>query len=675
MEKKTPHAALVIVESPAKCHTIEKILGKRYRVMASMGHIIDLPKSKMGIDVAKGFAPQYIVMTAKRKVLTGLKDAVKRSSELYLACDPDREGEAISWHLGNELGKGLKKVYRVRFNEITKSALEEAFRHPGEIDMNLVGAQQARRVLDRLVGYSLSPLLWAKVAKGLSAGRVQSVALRIVTDRERKIKAFVPQEYWTLDARLEKTVPPKEAFGATLEKKNGAKIEIVTAAEAQAVAADVRKQTFEVAEVRETSKKRSPPAPFTTSKLQQEAYNRLGFPPTRAMRIAQTLYEGVDLGEGETVGLITYMRTDSVNVSSSALQEVRKYIPGRFGADFLPPVPHVYKSKKSAQEAHEAIRPTSVFREPGKIKAFLSKEQHELYELIWAKFVASQMKPAVLSQSSVDIAAGPYLFKATGSTVVFAGFLAAWDDSEKSDKESLPPLAKGDRLNLLKLGENQHFTKPPPRFTDASLVKLLEEEGIGRPSTYAPIIQTLALRHYVERQGGSLVPTELGFLVVDLLVRHFPKLMETKFTAHLEADLDHIEEGKRAWVDVLKEFYGEFSRLLEKARGDMKEVKKLEIKTDEICEKCSRPMVVKWGRRGKFLSCSGFPECRFSKSIPTSVRCPGCGKGMLVARRARSGQGRSFYGCSRYPECTHIANRLPAPTGSSEPAAETEQRA
>ncbi len=668
MAEKKLHGALVIVESPAKCHTIEKILGKRFAVMASMGHIVDLPKSKMGIDVENGFDPKYIVMPQKRKQLTLLKNAVKSRGELYLACDPDREGEAIAWHLGNQLGKG-KKVFRVRFNEITKTALEEAFKHPGEIDMNLVGAQQARRVLDRLVGYSLSPLLWAKVAKGLSAGRVQSVALRLVVDREREIKAFVPQEYWTLDAELKKTADPKALhFKAALEKKSGVKVEITDAATAKTIAAEVRGLPFHVAEVRETMKRRSPQAPFTTSKLQQEAYNRLHFQPTRAMRLAQTLYEGVDLGGGETVGLITYMRTDSVNVSAGALGEVRQYISGRFGADYLPPAPNVYKSKKSAQEAHEAIRPTSVHREPDTVKAFLSKEQYDLYALIWAKFVASQMKPAVLRQSSVDVAAGPYLFKATGSTVEFPGFLSVWDDSNKEDKEQLPHLAKGDKLSLIKLGENQHFTKPPPRFTDASLVKLLEEEGIGRPSTYAPIIQTLVDRHYVERQGGALVAMELGFLVVDLLVKHFAKIMDVQFTARLEADLDHIEEGKRGWVDVLKEFYTDFSRLLEKAQGDMKTVKKVEVMTDEVCEKCGKPIVVKWGRRGKFLSCSGFPECRFSKSIPTSVPCPLCGKGLLVARRARSGRGRVFYGCSRYPECTHITNRLPAAPEPSTPA-------
>ena len=662
-----PHrGALVIVESPAKCRTIEKILGKKFSVMASMGHVIDLPKSKMGIDVDNNFEPQYVVLAAKRKTLTNLKKVLKDKSDLYLACDPDREGEAISWHLMNALA-GKKKVFRVRFNEITKKAIEEAFAHPTEIDMNLVGAQQARRVLDRIVGYSLSPLLWKKVAKGLSAGRVQSVALRLVVDRERLIKAFVPQEYWSLDADLAKK-GQSETFTAQLEKKKGEKLEIIDSATAAKIAAEIRKQSFEVADVKGAMKKRHPQAPFTTSKLQQEAYNRLRFQPTRTMRIAQGLYEGVDLGDGETVGMITYMRTDSVNVSSGAMSEVRGYIPKRFGAEFLPETPNIYKSKKAAQEAHEAIRPTAVARDPESVKAILSEEQFALYELIWSRFVSSQMKPAEIRQTTAQITAGDYEFRATGSRIEFMGFLKAYREDEDDDSRSLPALEKGEALDLKKLGENQHFTKPPARFTDASLVKVLEEEGIGRPSTYAPIIGTLVERNYVERQGGALIPTELGFLVVDLLIQYFPNLMDVQFTAHMEEELDEIEDGKREWHDVLKEFYGDFSGLLVKAQDSMKTVKKVEEKSDEICDTCKGPMVVKWGRRGKFLSCSRFPECKFSKSIPTSFKCPQCPDGMLVARRARSGRGRTFYGCSKYPACNYIANKLPAAEANNQTA-------
>jgi DNA topoisomerase-1 len=652
--------ALVIVESPAKCRTIEKILGKRFQVMASMGHVMDLPKTKMGIDLERNFEPQYIVLPAKRKVLAQLKKAVREAGDLYLACDPDREGEAISWHLMNQLGS-KKRVHRVRFNEITREGLEAAFRHPSAIDMNLVGAQQARRILDRIVGYSLSPLLWKKVAKGLSAGRVQSVALRVIVEREKKIRAFVPQEYWTIEAELMAAKGDRKSFRATLEKKGTEPVEIKDKAAADRLTAEIRPQPFRVGEVRKSIKKRSPQAPFTTSKLQQEAYNRLRYQPSRTMRIAQGLYEGVDLGDGETVGLITYMRTDSVTVSQTALAEVRKYIGQTFGAPYLPAEPHVYRAKKSAQEAHEAIRPTSVHRTPEKMRAYLSEEQAALYSLIWAKFVASQMKPALIRQSSVDIAAGPYLFKATGAEVEFPGFLRVLEERDEEDANVLPALERGEALELLKLEGSQHFTKPPARFTDASLVKLLEEEGIGRPSTYAPIIETLLERHYVERQGGALVPTELGFLIVGLLVLHFQKLMDVKFTAQMEADLDRVEEGRKRSTELLREFYREFSQLLERAQGAMKEIKKVEVKTDEFCDLCKKPLVVKWGRRGKFLSCSAFPACRFSKSIPTSFRCPQCGKGHLVARKARSGRGRKFYGCTEYPNCNYIAHKLPAP--------------
>lgn len=657
--------ALVIVESPAKCRTIEKILGRSYQVQASMGHVIDLPKSKMGVDIEHGFEPQYIVMTAKKKVLTQLKKLVKDKEFLYLACDPDREGEAISWHLGNQLGAG-KRVMRVQFQEITPAAIKEAFQHPREIDMHRVGAQQARRILDRIVGYSLSPILWKSVAKGLSAGRVQSVALRLIVDQERKIKAFVPQEYWTIDASFAKR-KTSDVFSAQLHEVGGVKVENLQAADAQGMAAELQKAAFAVAAVRATEKRRMPQPPFTTSKLQQEAYNRLKMRPTRTMAVAQGLYEGVDLGSGDTVGLITYMRTDSVNISDVAMAEVRSYIPQRFGADYLPEAPNRYKSKASAQQAHEAIRPTSVQRTPESLASVLSEEQLRLYTIIWSKFVASQMKPAVYEQTSVDITSGKYLFRASGTRQLFAGFTAAWDDREEDNR--LPALAQGDPLDLQKLEPLQHFTKPPARYTDASLIKTLEELGIGRPSTYAPTIGTIVDRNYVERQGGALVPTELGFLVVDLLVKHFPTLMDLEFTAKMEEHLDKIEEGELSWTNVLQEFYGPFKASLERAGAEIQPVRRVEEKTDEICDKCGKPMVIKWGRRGKFLSCSAFPECRNAKSISTGVPCPTCGKGSLVARRSRGGKGRPFYGCSRYPECTHISNKLP---GSGPDAAAAE---
>lgn len=660
--------ALVIVESPAKCRTIEKILGKSYQVQASMGHIVDLPKSKMGVDLANDFEPQYIVMTAKKKVLNQLKSAVKDKEFLYLACDPDREGEAISWHLGNQLGKG-KRVMRVQFQEITPAAILEAFKHPREIDMNRVGAQQARRILDRIVGYSLSPILWKSVAKGLSAGRVQSIALRLIVDQERRIKAFVPQEYWTLDAVFSKH-HAAQTFTAQLVEIGGVKVEDLKAADAQSISAELQKSAFSVAAVRATEKRRMPQPPFTTSKLQQEAYNRLKMRPTRTMAVAQGLYEGVDLGSGETVGLITYMRTDSVNISDMAMAEVRAYIPGRYGKDYLPDVPNKYKSKASAQQAHEAIRPTSVQRTPESLAAVLSEEQLRLYTIIWSKFVASQMKPAVYEQTSVDVVSGKYLFRASGTRQLFAGFTAAWDDREEDNR--LPALEKGEPLDLKKLDALQHFTKPPARYTDASLIKTLEELGIGRPSTYAPTIGTIVDRNYVERQGGALVPTELGFLVVDLLVKHFPSLMDLEFTARMEEHLDRIEEGELPWTQVLQEFYDPFKASLERAGAEIQPVRRVEEKTDEICEKCSKPMVIKWGRRGKFLSCSAFPECRNAKSISTGVACPTCGKGSLVQRRGRGGKGRPFYGCTRYPECTHISNKLPGSGPDKHDAAETD---
>ncbi len=649
--------AIVIVESPAKCRTIEKILGKSFSVVASMGHVIDLPKSKMGVDLENNFEPKYIVMVAKRKTLTQLKKVAKHKKDLYLACDPDREGEAISWHLSNQLGTD-KNVFRVTFQEITPDAIRHAFAHPKVMDMNKVGAQQARRILDRIVGYSLSPILWKAIAKGLSAGRVQSVALRLIVDQERRIQAFVPQEYWTLDAKFQKD-DTKEIFAATLEQKAGQKLEIKDKATSDSILADLENVEYIVDRVKSSIKKRQPAAPFTTSKLQQEAYNRLKLRPGRTMSIAQSLYEGVDLGAGETVGLITYMRTDSTNVADSALKDVREYIPEKYGQEYLPPTPNKFKSKKSAQEAHEAIRPTSIRRSPGQMTRVLTPEQLKLYTLIWTKFVASQMMPALLRQTSAEIKAGDYMFKASGTSVEFLGFMKA-DDGDEYTGKFLPHLTQGQKLTLFKLENNQHFTKPPPRYTDASLVKTLEELGIGRPSTYAPIIQTIVSRTYVERHGGALVPSELGCMVVDLLVKHFSNLMDANFTAMMEEKLDAVEEGREVWSNILKEFYIGFSKDLELADKNIEPVRHTEEKTDEICGLCSKPMVVKWGRRGKFLSCSDFPTCRFSQSIATKIKCPQCNDGSLVARKAKSGRGRPFFGCSKYPACNYIANRLPS---------------
>lgn len=655
--------SLVIVESPAKSKTINKFLGENYVVCSSMGHVIDLPTKKMGVDLEAGFKPEYVVIPGKKKVLSELKKEAKDKDEIYLATDPDREGEAIGWHLASQIGKN-KKVWRVVFDEITKRAVEEAFKNPGQINLNLVNAQQARRILDRIVGYSLSPLLWKKISRGLSAGRVQSVAVRLIVDREREINAFVPQEYWEIEAELKKVHSPQSivhsSFLAQLEKIDETKAEIKDKEGADAVIADLAGKQFKVKDVKKSQKRLNPQAPFTTSKLQQESFYKLHFRAGKTMRIAQQLYEGLEVGEEGSVGLITYMRTDSVRVASSAIEEVRDFINKKFGHEYLPPTPNIYKSKKTAQEAHEAIRPTSVAREPDLIKDYLTADQYKLYKLVWSKFVASQMKPAIYSVTSVDIEAGKYLFKATGSILIFAGFKAAYDDDEEKEKKEypLPPLEIDEKLELINLKPSQHFTKPPARYTDATLVKALEEDGIGRPSTYAPIIETVVLRHYVKRDRGSLVPTELGTVVTDLLIEHFPKILDVEFTARMEEELDEVEEGKLEWTQALNDFYGPFSEWLSKAHIEMKEVKKEVVETGERCEKCGRKMVIKWGRRGKFISCSGFPECKNAKPISTGVKCPepGC-DGELVERRSRRGL---FYGCSRYPNCKHIENKLPS---------------
>ena len=664
--------ALVIVESPAKSKTINKILGKDYVVTSSMGHMIDLPRQKMGIDPKNNFKPEYIVIPERKKYLTKLKKEAKDIESIYLAPDPDREGEAIAWHLKNELGKG-KKVYRVTFDEITERAVKQAFEEPRDIDMDLVNAQQARRILDRLVGYSISPLLWAKVTRGLSAGRVQSVAVRILVDREREIKAFNPKEYWSIEAVLSKQGDSLK-FTAKLEKYKGKKIELIDKKITDESLEQMKQGNFVVSNIKNSKKRKKPQSPFTTSKLQQEAFNKLKLPVNKTMRIAQQLYEGIELGPEGEVGLITYMRTDSVKVSKDGQEEAKNYIIKNFGEKYYPDKPNIYKSKKSAQEAHECIRPTLPLRDPQSIQGHLSPEQFRLYTIIWNRFVSSQMTEALYATIKFSIAVNEYLFGASGTSVIFDGFMKLYlDDVERDkDKQIIPDLKENEQLDLHDLVSQQHFTKPPPRYSDASLVKVLEEKGIGRPSTYSPTIQTIIARAYANRVSGYLHPTDLGETVTDLLVKHFPKILDEKFTAGMEESLDDVEQGKIDWVKVIKTFYGPFIISVQNAGKNMESVNKNAVEIDEKCPECSRVMVIKWGRRGKFISCSGFPKCKFAKSFTTGVKCPeeGC-DGELIERRSRRGP---FFGCSKYPKCTHTARTLPKPEDSqSEQSDETDK--
>ncbi len=646
--------SLVIVESPTKAKTISKILGDDFSVVSSMGHIIDLPPKKLGVDIEKGFEPEYVVIPGRQKVLNDLKKEAKAKVAVYIATDPDREGEAIGWQIKDRILKD-KNVYRVVFHEITPAAVNAAFKNPRDFDLKMIEAQVGRRVLDRIVGYFLSPLLWKKIARGLSAGRVQSVALRLIVEREREIQKFVPQEYWEIEAELGKRGDAK-TFKAKLEKIEEKKAEIKNKEEADNIADEIKDKQFNVLEIKKSEKKRYAEAPFITSTLQQEAFNKLKFNATKTMIVAQQLYEGIDIGENAPVGLITYMRTDSVRSSPEAIKEVRNYISRNFGKGYLPQTPNVYKVKKLAQEAHEAIRPTLISRPAENLKEFLSPEQYKLYKLIYSRFLASQMTPARYSVTSVDIQAGKYLFVASGSTLIFDGFTVIYNNKNNEDKEKniIPVLEKDEVLDLVKLLPSQHFTKPPPRFSDSSLVKALEEEGIGRPSTYAPIIQTLILRDYARRLKGYFHTTELGFKVSDLLVEYFPKIMDVKFTAALEEELDEIEEGRFTRLKVLEEFYAPFKDSLDFA---LENIKKEIITTDEICAQCGKPMIIKWGRRGKFLSCSDFPKCKNSKSITSGVKCPepGCG-GELIERRSKRG---FFYGCSNFPKCKFTSRTLP----------------
>ncbi|MEA2641498.1 MAG: topoisomerase [Chloroflexota bacterium] len=660
---------LVIVESPAKAKTIEKYLGRDYSVRASLGHVRDLPKSKLGVDLDHDFQPQYLVPREKSKHLKELKAYAQKADEIFLATDPDREGEAIAWHLAEMIDPGTRPVSRVEFHEITKDAVLEAMKHPRAIDAKRVDAQQARRILDRLVGYQISPLLWKKVRRGLSAGRVQSAALRMVVEREREIGEFDPVEYWSIEAELAKRLQDSrrrhpQTFVASLLQVNGQKAEISNEAAATAITDDLDHAAYAVDGVRTREQQRHPPAPFTTSTLQQEASRKLSFTARRTMMVAQQLYEGVDLAGGESVGLITYMRTDSTNVAQSAVDEARKFIEEQHGKELLSETPRTYRTRsRLAQEAHEAIRPTSAYRTPQEVTPFLSREQARLYELVWKRFVATQMASARFEITTVDVAAhreesaNRYQFRASGSVAKFAGFLTLYTETkdedaavDDEDRKPLPPLVEGEDLDLMKLTPEQHFTQPPPRYSEATLVRSLEERGIGRPSTYAPILGTLQDRGYVMRIDKRLEPTELGALVNDLLVEHFPDIVNTEFTANMEENLDDIAQGRRTWVPVLREFYGPFALTLATAEKEMERVTPPIELAGEKCEKCGRDLVIKLGKFGKFIACPGFPECRNAKPFlqKVGVPCPEC-EAELVERRTR--KRRVFYGCARYPEC------------------------
>lgn len=643
---------LVILESPGKVKTVQKYLGNDYKVVASMGHIRDLPKSKMSIDFENDFKPNYVEMKEKADVIKNLREEAAKADTVYLATDPDREGEAISWHLAYILNLPLDSKDRVTFNEITKSGVETGMSNPRTIDQNLVNAQQARRLLDRIVGYKLSPFLWKKVRRNLSAGRVQSVAVRMIVDRENQIKNFKPEEYWSIEAKM--TAPSsKKQFEATFTGVGGKKTELHSKEETDNILAKLNGAEYVVTEVKKSVRRKSPAAPFTTSTMQQEASKKLGFATAKTMKTAQSLYEGVDIEGMGAVGLITYMRTDSLRISEEAREAANKYIEGAYGKNYLPPSPRVYKSKANSQDAHEAIRPSTPSITPISIKESLTPDQYKLYKLIWERFIASQMSNALLDTVSVDIEANGCNFKATGFSVKFDGFTVLYEES-KDDEETkiLPPIEKGDVLKLKNIEGKQHFTQPPPRYTEASFIKALEEKGIGRPSTYAPTISTIINRLYVEREGKQLKPTALGEVTTDLMKNCFKNIVDPKFTAEMESDLDRIEAGTKEWVDTLREFYDDFDKTLKQAEVDMegKRVKIPDEETDEVCDVCGKPMVIKIGRFGRFLACTGFPECTNTKKIvkPTGGVCPKCGKKVL---QKKSKKGKKFFGCEDNPTC------------------------
>jgi DNA topoisomerase-1 len=666
--------SLVIVESPAKAKTINKYLGKQFVVKASLGHIKDLPKKDLAVDIDKGFEPRYEVIEGKKKLISELRQAAKEAESIYLAADPDREGEAICYHLQEELtSRKRTPIFRVMFNEITSNAIKKAFEKPLQVNVNLVEAQQARRVLDRLVGYKISPLLWDKVRRGLSAGRVQTVALRLIVEREREIRAFQKREYWTIDVDLAAKKPP--LLKARLIRRGEETPEIPDQAASDALLAQLEGAEYKVRSVSNREKRRNPVAPFITSTLQQEASRKLRFSVKRTMMLAQRLYEGVELGKEGSVGLITYMRTDSTRVSDDALQEVREFIGGeRYGKEYLPASPNLYKSKKDAQDAHEAIRPTSVLHTPESIEKYLAEDEMKLYRLIWMRFVASQMTPAVFDQTTIDVAAqgkdgATYVFRATGSVLKFDGFLRVYeegkdakDEDDEELKHKLPAVTEGELLRFRAIHPEQHFTEPPPRYNEATLVKELESDGVGRPSTYASILSTIQDRGYVTKEGGKFKPTELGMVVTDLLLEAFNDIFDVRYTARMEEELDEIEEGKLDWRTAMREFWEKFVQDLEHAEEHMTDIKRMEKPTDQICERCGKPLVIKWGKHGSFLACTGYPECTFTREVAVDLPdidgadlseqgdeeyCENCGRPMVL-KKGRFGQ---FYACSGYPDC------------------------
>lgn len=647
---------LVIVESPAKAKTIERYLGKKYKVKASMGHLIDLPKSQMGVNIEDNYQPKYITIRGKGPILKDLKTAAKKAKKVYLAADPDREGEAIAWHLANSLAIDTTSDCRVVFNEITKDAIKESFKHPRPINMDLVDAQQARRVLDRLVGYNISPLLWKKVKKGLSAGRVQSVAVRLIIDREKEINEFIPEEYWTIDGEFLKG---KETFEASFYGVAGKKVELVSEEQVQNILKQMHGNKFVVESVTKKERKRNPAPPFTTSSLQQEAARKLNFRAKKTMMLAQQLYEGIELGIEGTVGLITYMRTDSTRISEVAQAEANQYIETSFGKEYLLETVRKEKKQSNTQDAHEAIRPTSTLRDPQSMKEFLSRDQFRLYKLIWERFVASQMASAIMDTMSVDLKNGQVIFRANGSKVKFPGFMKVYvegtDDQTDERDKMLPNLMEGDEVLKKDIEPKQHFTQPPPRYTEARLVKTLEELGIGRPSTFAPTLDTIQKRGYVALDNKRFVPTELGEIVLQLILEFFPEIIDVEFTVKMEQGLDDIEDGKVNWVKIIDDFYRDFEANLEKAEKEMAEVEIKDEPAGEDCEHCGSPMVFKMGRFGKFMACSNFPDCRNTKPIvkDIGVKCPKCKDGNIIERKSK--KRRLFYGCDHFPECDFLS--------------------
>ena len=655
---------LVILESPSKAKTVQKYLGKKYRVVACAGHIRDLPKSKLGVDVDHDFQPVYENKKDKANLIKELKEDVKKSGTVYLATDPDREGEAISWHLAAVLGLDGSKPIRVTFSEITKSGVEAGMKNPRSLDIDLINAQQARRILDRIVGYKLSPFLWKKVRRGLSAGRVQSVAVKLIVDRENEIKAFVPKEYWSIDGKV-LTASNKKPFPIKLSEIEGEKAELASKKEADKILKYLKDKDFTVDNIKKSTRKKQPSPPFTTSTLQQEANHRLSFNSRRTMKTAQELYEGIEIEGQGAVGLITYMRTDSLRISDEAKAAAAVLIKEMYGEEYLPEKPRTYKTKRNAQDAHEAIRPSTISFTPSQIKSSLTSDQYKLYKLIWERFMASQMANAQLNTVGVTVKAGNCTFKANGYTVKFDGFTKLYTEATENDEESggaLPKLTPGEVLKVQEIAGNQHFTQPPPRYNEASLIKAREENGIGRPSTYAPTISTILDRHYVEFEQKQLKPTPLGDTITVLLEDHFEHIVDVKFTAKMESDLDKIEEGKEQWVEVLRDFYDDFDKTLSKAESDLegKRVKVPDEPTDIVCEQCGKPMVIKIGPYGKFLGCSGFPECKNTKRIvnETGGFCPKCG-GKMLAKKSK--KGKPFFGCENYKDCNYMTWDTPIP--------------